>query len=254
MGRTPRWNEQPMLEGTGGIITLSSWKYFSDYITQKLLDYRAYVFRGQSCSRWKLESTLDRELRGTPLTTRDTAREQHLENFKYAVRGRRGNNPSELVTDNDWWALGQHNGLATPLLDFTESPFVALYFAFHDVPTDGDDHRAVWAMWRHSAKPDKANSGTECELVRPLTDENSRLVSQRGLFVRVPDGQSIETWIKEKYEGEMKMHLINIRIPNKERTRCLRWLNRTNINHLSLFPDLYGASLYCNTDLKIRNY
>lgn len=149
MPRTPRWNKS----GTKDVVstvTLSSWKYSSDYIAQELLDYRAYVFRGHASSKWKLESTLDRSLKGTAVSERTAARKRHLSNFKLAVRGRRGTNPPEIETENDWWALGQHHGLATPLLDFTESRFVALYFAFHETDTNGDDHRTVWALWTHS--------------------------------------------------------------------------------------------------------
>ena len=150
---------------------------------------------------------------------------------------------------------GNIMGLATPLLDFTESPFVALYFAFHEEETDGDDYRAVWALWQHSiGKMAKKTPKEPIELIRPLTDENSRLVSQRGLFVRVPDATPIEARLRANFSGENKMHAIKIRIPNRDRLRCLRWLNRTNINHLSLFPDLFGASIYCNDDLEMPGY
>ena len=48
--------------------------------------------------------------------------------------------------------------------------------------------------------------------------------------------------------------LIRITIPNKDRIDCLRSLNRMNINHLTLFPDLYGASRFCNHHAATKNY
>jgi transposase len=38
------------------------------------------------------------------------------------------------------------------------------------------------------------------------------------------------------------------------RPECLRTLNMMNINHLSLFPDIYGSSLHCNKSLEIDKY
>ncbi len=242
-------------------ITLSSWRYFFDYVNQELLDYRGYIYRGQKNEDWALESSLDR------LRVSKRARQAHLENFMQASRGRRGTNPAKLETDNDWWALGQHNGLATPLLDWTESPFIALYFAFEQEETEAADHRAVWAVAQSSLmrKSDelltafrnqgKKGRGPIVEIVKPLSDDNARLVNQRALFTRGPDGRAIDAWISRHFAGENAVwHLVKFRIPDKERTKCLRFLNRLNISHLSLFPDLYGASKCCNFDLQIRAY
>lgn len=90
------------------------------------------VFRGQRDATWRLESTLDRLLRaeGVDTVERNSVLTRHLEHFKRAVRGRRGPNPARLQDEDDWWALGQHHDLATPLLDWTESPYVGAFFAF----------------------------------------------------------------------------------------------------------------------------
>lgn len=147
MGRPARWNLEPTKKGVA-ICKLSSWKYFSDYVNQELLDYTSYVFRGHADSSWKLEPTLDRVIKNPESPKRNV----HLENFKYEVRGRRGPNPSIMQDENDWWALGQHHGLHTPLLDWTESPFVALYFAASNAHKLKTSSLAVFAFFQHSAK------------------------------------------------------------------------------------------------------
>lgn len=43
-------------------------------------------------------------------------------------------------------------------------------------------------------------------------------------------------------------------IPNKDRDEALMMLNRMNLNHSTLFPDLNGASWYCNLSRTIDKY
>jgi hypothetical protein len=50
------------------------------------------------------------------------------------------------------------------------------------------------------------------------------------------------------------MELMKISIPKTAAKDCLRYLNRMNINHSTLFPDLYGASQFCNMELNIPKY
>jgi hypothetical protein len=247
-------------------IALSSWKWFYDYIQKELVDYKSYVFRGQRRAAWPLESTLDRAIQQAGLHPATFDYSKHLTDFKAATRGRRGVSPP-VLGENEWWALGQHNGLHTPLLDWTESPFVALYFAFVNPREFPADKRAVWAISRASveAKTAELNQGVAgqpvqpqgVEIISPLTDDNARLVSQRGLFTRGPNGVPLCKWVETNFKGEPKSCiLIKIEIPEHEgdRPACLRFLNRMNINHLTLFPDLYGASKYCTMTLEITSY
>ena len=93
------------------------------------------------------------------------------------------------------------------------------------------------------------------EFIEPLSDENSRLVSQGGLFSRAPSGVDLEKWVREHYSGEKeKIRMWKILIPFSGREEAMRSLNRMNINHASLFPDIYGASKFVNTGLDISNY
>lgn len=262
MGRTSRWTSTPLSQGVKA-YKLTSWKYFSDFINQEMLIYTTYVYRGHGNSEWKLEPTIDRVVK-SPTSYK---RAQHLQRFKFETRGRRGSNPSKMEDENDWWALGQHHGLATPLLDWTESPFVALYFAANSAKHEKSNFLTVFAISQKSIKdiniditkneqlPLVNGRKQTIKVVRPLSDENARLVSQRGLFTRGPNNVDIESWINSHYpKNSNDIDLLKIIIPNEGINECLQYLNRMNINHSTLFPDLPGASEFCNKHLTITDY
>lgn len=197
-----------------------------------------------------------------PLHLLEDVSAKHLERFKYAARGRRGLAPATL-SENEWWALGQHFGLATPLLDWTRAPFAALYFAFEEASSEANAARAIYALDEHAIlmKTFEIETGPSIEkgrlpiieIVDPMSDENQRLVSQGGCFTRSPIGTSIEQWVAQAFEGASDPMLIRIELPNVERMNCLQALNRMNINHLSLFPDLSGASRSTNLKLEFAH-
>ena len=246
------------------IVTLNGWEYIDDFIREEMLDYSYFVWRGQSDLNWLLRPSLDRVLEKTGKLFDNKIRKLHLEKFKYATRGRRGTNPPLISNENDWWALGQHNGLVTPLLDWTTSPFVAAYFAFIEEFKDDVEYCAVFGIQKSaiiskSKQINKLFKGEGrppiIEFIEPLSDENPRLVNQGGLFTRSPDGQDIESWISTYYKKPYNyIRIVKILIPTSDRLVCLRSLNRMNINNLSLFPDLFGASQYSNNNLIIENY
>lgn len=132
---------------------------FIDYIQQEYDLSPAYIFCGQADAHWPVLSSLDRQERDYPTKTirvfddrqrvQHIPRDVHFKAFKQSATGRRGLNPPDL-TEDEWWALGQHHGLATPMLDWTLSPFVALFFAFEQKciqnRKDPPKCRAVFAL------------------------------------------------------------------------------------------------------------
>ncbi|MDT8070000.1 MAG: FRG domain-containing protein [Terriglobia bacterium] len=260
-----RWSQVSLGDGIA-TYRLSAWAHFFDFLEEEvfqsaLTNKQVYIWRGQRRSDWSLSSSLDRFFEKIGIIQKapdvlETRSTEHLRSFKYAARGRRGPNPQTLEGENDWWALGQHYGLATPLLDWTRSPFAAAYFAFEENPTDQTATRVVygldqWAVMKRNVDIADLPSLEQgrvpiIEFIEPMSDENQRLVNQGGLFTRAPIGTPIEQWVAHAFEGISSPILMRIEIPNDDRLICLRTLDRMNINHLSLFPDLVGASRSVN--------
>lgn len=98
----------------------------------------ATLYRGQPNVSWSLAPSI---YRPDPKGIRD---DETL--YKWKQLAARFAAP--LPADNiEWLVLAQHYGLATPLLDWTTSPLVALYFACDD-DAQKDAPGTVWAIDR----------------------------------------------------------------------------------------------------------
>src|SRR5437588_7088058 len=123
-------------------IRAESWTHlhellFADSWHERLKRHRSdFVYRGEASITSQLVTSLQR-LGGDFADV-----ERHLlRNFrKYAQR-------SDVPEDSlwHWLALAKHHGLATRLLDWTYSPYVALHFATAH-PHDFDRHGLIWMV------------------------------------------------------------------------------------------------------------
>src|ERR1035438_2080011 len=101
-----------------------------------------WVFRGQANARWSLTTSLERAATWRHLPI-DHAESQLISAFKSQAHLYEADVPP-LENDLDWVALMQHHGCPTRLLDFTRSPYIALYFALERA--EANRSCAVWAV------------------------------------------------------------------------------------------------------------
>ncbi len=245
---------------------LDSWTEFHDLVKNVFATAPALVYRGQADCEWPVESTLDRHEKKFPKRLNRAgdvpkffdcppfSEEEHLNAFRRAIRGRRGPNLPEM-SDDECWSLGQHHGLVTPLLDWTRSPYVALFFAFEDEDRSllsntvaPPEYRVVYALSTSTIEQGTGDDGSSVRLVSPATDTNYRLVSQGGLHLCMPRRTDLVSYVKDRFSGEERgATLTKVKIPNEDRSGCLVALNKMNINHMALFPDLDGAARHVNS-------
>lgn len=124
---------------------IESWAGFREW-ADAFLPAR-WCFRGHADSAWGLRPTLERLIRGNhtgrgvnPVEVESIL----MRKFRRQVR----HFLAETPPDDDlvgWFALMQHHGAPTRLLDFTLSPYVALFFAMlGSMPNTGC--ASVWAF------------------------------------------------------------------------------------------------------------
>lgn len=230
-------------------IKARDWQHLKELMTSDFSHQYAYVFRGQRDGAWKLESTLTRLVRDTkPLASAGAIERRQIDLFRMAIRGLRGPNPAPL-SDDDIFCLGQHYGLATPLLDWTESPYIAAYFAFESATPSSNGVRAIW-MLNRIALAKKMQDSDQLSFLEPLQDDNNRIVAQRGLFTRTPTGLALEDVLIQAGHLDCLTKLV---IDDDDRLDALNELNLMNISAKSLFPDLLGAAMYCNMWFEIAH-
>jgi len=231
-----------------------SWNDFKANLIQHLPGASTrgrYLFRGQRSEEWLLAPTFDRWLPDVQQAARDQLEDSLVENFRRECQS--DQSLKELLEDEvATLALAQHFGLPTRLLDWTESPYVAGFFAFEKMvaaaTTMMKDAPAtppvvIWALdtgsyiWRK-------NRGVE--IVDPPRWQNERLRNQAGKFTlsRTPF-RSLQDYVKQYPDAEEALRAFLI--PSAEARVAIADLDLMNINHSSLFPGRAGWAQAAST-------
>lgn len=105
-----------------------------------------FIYRGHSSSNWKLESTLERILGkrwGAANARMFEERSLKLFQSKYHLYNQYEHVPKTKLA---WLSVMQHYGVPTRLLDFTESPYMALFFALESYNPFSSGDLAIYAI------------------------------------------------------------------------------------------------------------
>ena len=215
-----------------------------------------YLFRGQGNASWSLETTLDRF---------SSERPSLFDYYQYAFRasyrivaftGTKWNIPSVSEYKNwldnhdslnfsdfepyEYYAYLRHHGFPSPLLDWTQSPYVAAFFAFRDMPKYAKEV-AIFVYQEHPG-------------VGKISSSNRPVIHRLGPYIGAHKRhflqQSQYTFCTEIVDGELHYaehqgvlgrdnqqqdFFWKFIIPASQRRSFLTQLNRMNINAFSLF-------------------
>lgn len=138
------WREVSLTDGIRS-VEIPNIQVFFEFVNSGLGEADTpYLWRGQGNSEWPIESSLARQRKGGIA---------HIQNYRAAVARCTTkefdlDGPDSENSKLRLWSIGQHNGLWTPLIDWTAYPFIALFFAFveRDDEMNCKEFRAVFAL------------------------------------------------------------------------------------------------------------
>lgn len=240
-----------------------------------------FIFRGHADSSWKLESTLERVI-GKKWST-DQARNfedysLNLFKSKYHIYNDSEHEPKSKLA---WLSIMQHYGVPTRLIDFTESPYVALYFALeaydpllkHDLAIYAIDYNSIMDeslayISRRDSSFKKARRdiiGKQDELFDDVVDRfsyevvwiteplelNARIDRQAGTFLISGDK---EKRIENLLSCDMYKHveMIKFIIPSDMYQNIYALLRKMNINAKTIYGDLSGLAKSIKIDMQVH--
>ena len=148
-----------------------------------------------------------------------------------------------------FYSLVQHHGYPTPLLDWTYSPFISVFFAYRRLlrnQRNADTNVRIFVLDMREWSKDLTRiqiispAPPHISFLSPLAINNPRMVPQQAVST-VTNVDDIESYIR-LCEGAMKKtYLEVIDLPTKERPVIMQELALMGITAGSMFPGLDGA-------------
>lgn len=247
-------------------IKLESWSEFKTLIGRIVgeqywgPDPERFWFRGHAEAAWPLTSSFDRLFAKTDPARKRTIHQTMLDTLRdrlevseeeSVIRTRRElRNETTGLALNEMAALAQHYGTPTRMLDWSESPYIAAFFAFSDFSRMGQSIResegdcAIVAL---DTLASAWNSETGVSLVVANRRNSSRLRHQRGVFtLNSSISACLEDYCEAFYGGRESTEkpLMRIIVPKSEAANGLRDLAMMGITSESMFPGLEGAARF----------
>lgn len=267
----------------------TSWGSFLQWIEELK---GPWCFRGQREASWGLDTTLDRGVRREEFSPHSSSfyhldRKTEMQELLYRFQQYAHTYLPHVPTRDDlssWYSLMQHYCAPTPLLDWTESPYVGMYFAVENGPCG--THSAVWAIdseWLETKGRERLNEkdipfaaidsplaeiadatnrllgGIKAPVLLRINPpvSNARLFAQRGLFLcKLVEEASVRQLLMAMvmYPTLTDRPVIRkLEVESSLRTSFLKQLRAMNIHRASLFPGLDGLGILLKLDLELKD-
>jgi len=241
-------------------IDLDSWdtleeslsSFFDEWNKRKKEEYPLHfstpLFRGQSNSSWKLQTTLERFTNSTfdesdyyrtiravkPAVVSLTQKEWDLPEF----------NQESIIpvpTGYEFMVYLRHHGFPSPLLDWTRSPYVAAFFAFRSPQALEHDRVAIYSYVEYFGEAKGHLVGSPIvHGLGPYVETHKRHYAQQCEYTvcvkeledkRVYCSHEAAFTDKASDQGILKKYTL----PISERRKVLKKLQRMNVTAFSLF-------------------
>lgn len=268
------WPEQP-------IDSLRDLQQLVAYANARWPNANRCLFRGQSSTDWSLQTSLGRELASSGLGWYQVAQlEREIMNrfWREAHRELEPGVSSKRAISLNSWPLMQHYGTPTRVLDWSLSPYVALYFA---VEQRWEDDGALWwfsATAAQNLMSRKFGSG-HLDMERLLFESGDddvftlsspppsmlftyelhlavqRMGNQQSMFTVCLDPRADHALVLEELASYADgPHCGKLIVPKELKPELLRELQLMNVTGKAMFPGLdgLGRTLAELTKLSIR--
>jgi hypothetical protein len=247
---------------------LGSWNEFGHQVQEirrqygylnygdEIQERNVILFRGHACSDWPLETTLERDaptctnlydylahaIGCAPEIESISGRSWDLPTLGEIVGelGQKKNRIRTALPCYEYLVYLRHHGFPSPLLDWTESPYIAAFFAFSE--RSNCDRVSIYAYI------ERTTLGKGGRISAPR-------ISLQGPYIRTdPRHFAQKAWytVATVYDHELSQHtfcshesvlkgdpdqdvVIRLTLPRHDRSRALLELYDYNINHFTLF-------------------
>jgi hypothetical protein len=255
--------------------------YSSEELLSKINQLpNSFIYRGQSDASWSLQTTLER---GCGVNYSKEFAEKYeayaIDQFssRFHLYDKENIQPSSLL---EWLAIMQHYGVPTRLLDFTTSPYAALYFALetYDIVRRPDialyciDYAELMKRTLEIIKLEdnefnetrQSINGKQDEIFKKYVDRfnrnvlwvtepqmlNARIDKQSGCFLVAGNkGRRVSEIMADT--GYQEVTMTKYIFPGANVESVFALLRKMNISGKSIYGDLMGLSRSLALDLKI---
>jgi hypothetical protein len=241
-------------------ITIDSLHNFKEYVSDH--EYHQWMYRGQNKYEHELESSLYRAfLRNEKIRSASKMRKINLirENYEKEMIDsfqRSSHLFLKSMPDKkskfDWLSIMQHYGAPTRLLDFSFSPYIALFFAISKASNDAavycvkypeikeidiEYYKNLDTKYSEIMKMQKEKSET---ILVPFETRysNERLLAQQGVFLIPNTLNYSHHQILENYENEN--FYIKLKIEIQSFASITKELLKMNITASTMYPGFEG--------------